>query len=100
MFNGGSFLEKFVSCGCGNGHFKYPRGVCIGASGMVYVIMMLVIITFRYSMLHDGTFSHSTDGSRSQEGVFKHTWFVALGHNGDLHVTGKSSNSVTIFSSE
>ena len=72
-----------------------PIGVCVSGNGIVYIGDRggnNCIHAFH----SDGTFSHSITG----KGKFHDPFSIALGPNGNLHVTGHSSNNITVFTPE
>ena len=95
LTTGGEFLGIFGQKGSDVGQFNGPLGINISPEGKVYV-------ADRYNshiqVFHsDLTLSHIIDGKVSGDASFDSPFGIAFDISGDVHVTGLSSNSVTVF---
>ena len=94
---GGEFLGTFGSEGSGKGQFSFPWGIYIGPDDRLYVVDTG---NDRIQVFHhDDTFSHSIDCKKSRDGVLN-SRSVFFDFSGHLHVTGYSSNTVSVFTPE
>ena len=95
LTTGGEFLGTFGQKGSYVGQFNGPLGINISPEGKVYVADSA---NNRIQVFHsDWTLSHIIDGMVSGDGSFDSPECVAFDISGDVHVTGWSSNSVTVF---
>ena len=95
LTTGGECLGTFGQKGSDVGQFIGPWGINISPEGKVYVADT---DNHRIQVFHsDWTLSHIIDGKVSGDGSFTRPEDVAFDISGDVHVTGWSSNSVTVF---
>ena len=95
LTTGGEFLGTFGQNGCNVGQFNSPWEINISPEGKVYVADT---DNSRIQVFHsDWTLSHIIDGKVSGDGRFSRPFGVAFDISGDVHVTGNSSRSVTVF---
>ena len=95
LTTGGEYRGTFGQQGSDVGQFNGRYGINISPEGKVYVADTE---NHRIQVFHsDWTLSHFIDGKVSGDGSFSFPKGVAFDISGDVHVTGCSSNSVTVF---
>ena len=96
LTTGGEFLGTFGEKGTGMGQFNSPCDIKISPEGKVYVADR---DNSRIQVFHsDWTVSHIIDGKVSGDSSFTNPEGISLDLCGNVHVTGDSSDSVTVFS--
>ena len=91
----GEFIGTFGEKGSGIGQFDYPYDVKICPDGKVYVADT---DNDRVQVFHsDWTISHVIDGRVSGDDHFIRPMGIAFDLLGNVHVTGYTSTSVTVF---
>ena len=95
LTTGGEYRDTFGQQGSDVGQFNGRYGINISPEEKVYVADTE---NHRIQVFHsDWTLSHFIDGKVSGDGSFSFPKGVAFDISGDVHVTGCSSNSVTVF---
>ena len=95
LTTGVEYIGVFGKKGSGIGEFRGPTDVKISPDGKVYVADCC---NKRIQVFHpDWTISHVIDGTVSGDGGFSCPFGIAFDLSGNVHVSGYSSSSVTVF---